>query len=145
MKSKTLATWIALAGGSLGLHRFYLFGWRDILGWLHPWPTLIGWYGIERARSVGLDDHLSWALIPVLGVMVAASMLHAIVYGLMPDDRWNRRFNAGGADAPPSGWAAVIGVVLALMIGAGVLMATIAFSGQRYFEYQVEEARKISR
>ena len=56
----------------------------------------------ERARSVGLDDHLSWALIPVLGVMVAASMLHAIVYGLMPDDRWNRRFNASASEMPSS-------------------------------------------
>ena len=44
----------------------------------------------------------------------------------------------------PSGWAAVIGVVVALLLGATVLMATIAFGGQRYFEYQVEEARKIS-
>ena len=43
MKSKTLATWIALVGGSLGLHRFYLFGLRDAWGWLHPWPTLLGW------------------------------------------------------------------------------------------------------
>jgi hypothetical protein len=41
-------------------------------------------------------------------------------------------------------WAAVIGVVIALLLGATVLMATIAFGGQRYFEYQVEEARKIS-
>jgi hypothetical protein len=30
------------------------------------------------------------------------------------------------------------------MIGAGVLMASIAFSFQRYFEYQVEEGRRIS-
>jgi len=33
---------------------------------------------------------------------------------------------------------------VALLIGAGVLMASLAFSFQRYFEYQVEEARKIS-
>jgi hypothetical protein len=30
------------------------------------------------------------------------------------------------------------------MVGAGVLMASIAFSFQRYFEYQVEEGRRIS-
>jgi len=29
-------------------------------------------------------------------------------------------------------------------VGATVLMSTIAFSGQRYFEYQIEEGRKIS-
>ena len=144
MKSKTLATWIALIGGPLGLHRFYLHGWRDAWGWLHPWPTLAGLYGIERVRELGQDDHLSWALIPLLGFVVAASMLCAILYGLMPDERWDRRYNAG-TGASKSGWAAVIGVVLALMIGAGVLMATIAFSGQRYFEYEIEQAQKISR
>ena len=29
-RSKTVATWIALLGGSLGLHRFYLHGGRDL-------------------------------------------------------------------------------------------------------------------
>ena len=31
-RSKTLATWAALLGGSLGLHRFYLYGLRDRWG-----------------------------------------------------------------------------------------------------------------
>ncbi len=143
MKSKTLATWVAVLGGSVGLHRFYLHGFRDIWGWLHPWPTFVGLYGVQRMQEFGQDDRLSWALIPLLGAMVAQGMLWAIVYGLTSDDRWDRRFNAGQA-SPGSGWGAVIGVVAALMVGAGVLMATIAFSGQRFFEYQIEEARKIS-
>jgi hypothetical protein len=143
MKSKTLATWIALVGGSLGLHRFYLFGWRDVWGWLHPWPTLLGLYGLQRVRELGQDDHAAWVLIPIGGVVVAVSMLSAILYGLTPDERWDERFNAEG-DTSRSGWGAVIGVVIALMLGAGVLMATIAFSGQRYFEYEIEQARKIS-
>jgi hypothetical protein len=142
-KSKTVATWIALIGGSLGLHRFYLHGVRDIVGWLHPLPTLIGAYGLHRVEQFGQDDKLSWALLPILGLMVASSMLTAIVYGLMDDEKWDARFNAGGP-ASHSGWAAVIGVILALLLGAGVLMATIAFSGQRFFEYQIEEGRKIS-
>lgn len=143
MKSKTLATWVALLAGSLGLHRFYLRGFRDTWGWLHPLPTFLGLYGMQRVQEFGLDDRLSWALIPLLGTMVAQAMLCAIVYGLTPDDRWDRRFNEG-RPSRPSGWGAVIGVVIALMVGAGVLMATIAFSGQRFFEYQIEEARKIS-
>ena len=32
-------------------------------------------------------------------------------------------------------------VIVALMLGAGVLMGTIAFGGQRFFEWQVEQAR----
>ena len=30
------------------------------------------------------------------------------------------------------------------MVGTAVLMASLAYSFQRYFEYQVDEARKIS-
>lgn len=144
MKSKTLATWIALVAGGLGMHRFYLHGFRDAWGWLHPLPTFLGLYGIDRVGRFGQDDQLSWVLIPLAGVSVAAAMLMAIVYGLTPDEKWNARFNPGG---PPStsGWAAVIGVIAALMVGAGILIATIAFSGQRFFEYQIEEAQKISR
>jgi hypothetical protein len=33
---------------------------------------------------------------------------------------------------------------LALLIGTTVLMSSIVFSFQRYFEYQIEEARKLS-
>jgi multisubunit Na+/H+ antiporter MnhB subunit len=136
-KSKALATWIALLGGSLGLHRFYLHGLRDPWGWLHAWPTLLGLYGVHRLREFGQDDRLSWVLIPILGLMLSGTMLVAIVYGLTPDEKWNERHNPQG---PPqhSGWLTVIGVVLALMIGASVLMATVAFSGQRWFESQVE-------
>jgi hypothetical protein len=136
-KSKTWATWIAIVGGSLGWHRFYLHGFRDIPGWLHPAPTLIGLYGVMRMRSLGQDDQLAWILIPLLGCTISAAMLAAIVYGLTSDEKWNARFNP---DSPPSegGLGAVLGVMLALLVGSGVLMATIAFAAQRYFEYQVD-------
>lgn len=143
-KSKTVATWIAIMGGALGLHRFYLHGFRDLPGWLYPLPTLIGVQGVLRVQAFGQDDQLAWLLIPLLGCTVAASMLCAIVYGLTSDDKWNARFNAGG-DPSRSGWGAVLGAMLALLVGAGVLMATIAFAAQRYFEYQVEtEAAAVS-
>lgn len=142
-RSKTLATWLAFIAGSLGLHRFYLHGLRDAWGWLHVPPTLLGLYGVERMLELGQDDRLAWALIPLLGLALAASMLAAIVYGLTPDERWNARYNAG-ASSQPSGWLAVFGVVGALFVGATVLIATIAFSGQRYFESQVEAGRQLS-
>jgi hypothetical protein len=142
-KSKTLATWIALAAGSFGLHRFYLNGWRDVAAWLHPWPAFAGLAGVRRVLVFGQDDPASWVLLPLLGVMVAQGMLCAILYGLTPDDRWNARYNPG---LPPrqTRWGPVLGAVAALMLGASVLMATIAFGSQRFFEWQVEEARKIS-
>ncbi len=147
-KSKTLATWITLLGGPMGMHRFYLYGLTDLVGWLHPLPTLLGAWGLQRVSDFGQDDQLAWLLAPLLGLVVAITMLQAIVYGLMADEKWHAKFNPtlqqGTPQTPSSGWGAIIGVVLSLLIGATVLMATIAFSGQRYFEYQVEEARKLS-
>ncbi len=142
-RSKTLATWIAVLGGALGLHRFYLHGIRDPWGWLHAPPALAGLYGVQRMNELGQDDKLAWALIPLLGFTLAAAMLAAIVYGLAPDEKWDARHNPGSA-VHDTRWAPILGVIVALMLGAAALMATVAFSGQRYFEWQVEEGRKLS-
>ena len=142
-KSKTLATWIALVGGGLGLHRFYLHGLGDRWGWLFPLPTLIGVYGVQRMRALGADDHIAWVCIPLLGLTLSVSMIAAIIHGLTPDDTWNLRFNPTGLQHR-TGWCTIFGVVTALVLGAGVLMATLAFSGQRYFEYQAETELRSS-
>jgi hypothetical protein len=135
-RSKTAATWLALVGGSLGLHRFYLHGWRDRVGWLFPLPTLVGLYGALRMRALGGDDQIAWLLIPLVGVTLTASMLSAIVYGLTSDARWNERFR-GDPDHPrSSGWGNVIGVILALAVGATLGISSIVFTAQRYFEFQ---------
>jgi len=147
MKNKTTAAWLSLLGGPLGLHRFYLRGLGDWLGWLLPIPTALGLYGIERVRMYGVDDGLSWALIPLLGFTIAGCALTAIVYGLTTPEKWNARFNTGAApDAAPgrTNWFTIGAVVLSLFFGSTILMASIVFSFQRYFEHQIEEGRKIS-
>lgn len=147
LKNKTWAAWLAFLGGPLGLHRFYLYGLSDRIGWLLPIPTALGLYGIERAREYGLDDAWSWLLIPLLGFTLAACALNAIVYGLTAPEKWNARHNPqtpADATAGRTGWLTVGAVACALLVGTTVLMSTIAFSFQRYFEYQIEEARKIS-
>lgn len=147
MKNKTVAAWLAFVGGALGLHRFYLYGRGDLLGWMLPVPTALGLYGIERVQSYGLDDQWSWVLVPMLGFTFAGCALMAIIYGLMTPEKWNARYNASSAaDAPAGGtnWFTIAAVVAALMVGTGVLMASIVFSFQMYFEYQIDEARKIS-
>ncbi|MEK9952855.1 MAG: NINE protein [Curvibacter sp.] len=146
-KNKTLAAWLAFLGGPLGLHRFYLHGLGDMLGWLLPIPTALGLYGIERVLQYGQDDGWSWVLIPLLGFNIAAAALTAIVYGLSSPEKWNARHNPqGAADAPAgrTGWLTIGAVVCALLVGTTALMSSIAFSFQRYFEHQIEEARKIS-
>jgi hypothetical protein len=147
MKNKTVAAWLTFIGGPLGLHRFYLFGLWDTLGWLLPIPTALGFYGMERVKQYGLDDMASWWLIPMLGFTVAACALNAIVYALMTPEVWNAKFNPSAApDALPgqTNWLTVGAIVVSLLIGATVLMSSIVFSFQRYFEYQIEEAQKIS-
>lgn len=147
MKNKTLAAWLALVGGPVGLHRFYLFGWSDTIAWLLPIPTAMGVWGFERVAQYGVDDVLSWWLIPAFGFSFAACALNAIVYGLMSTERWNQRFNPGlAADAPAgqSGWLTVGAIALSLLVGTTVLMSSIVYSIQRYFEVQIEEARRIS-
>lgn len=138
-RHKAVATWLALLVGSFGLHRFYLHGLQDRLGWIFPPLTLLGLLGVHRMDTLGQDDRLAWVLIPLLGISLVAALLGGIVYGLMPDERWNARFNAGQPPAPAAGWGAVIGVVLCLLVGGTALMATIAFSAQRYFESQADQ------
>lgn len=147
MKNKTIAAWLAFVGGPLGLHRFYLHGPWDMLGWLLPIPTALGLYGIQRVQQLGQDDMLSWLLIPLLGFTIAGCALRGILYGLMTPERWNGRYNPSAApEAAPgqTNWVTIGAIVLSLLMGTTVLMASIAFSFQRYFEYQIEEARRIS-
>lgn len=147
MKNKTLAAWLAFAGGPLGLHRFYLHGMGDLIGWLLPIPTALGIYGIQRVQQMGQDDHMSWMLIPLLGFTIAGCALQAILFALKTPEAWNARYNPDAAPDAPAGrtqWITIGAIIVALMVGTAVLMASLAFSFQRYFEYQIEEARKIS-
>ena len=145
MKNKTLAAWLAFLAGPLGLHRFYLNGWRDPIGWLLPWPSLLGAYGALRLRQFGVDDQMSWLLIPMLGFTVAACALTAIVYGLAAPEKWNARYNPTRdpqAAAGRTNWLTIGAVIVSLLVGTTALMSSLAFSFQRYFEYQIQAAEK---
>jgi hypothetical protein len=145
MKNKTIAAWLSFVGGPLGLHRFYLYGFGDLLGWALPIPTALGLYGIGLVQSNGVDDQLSWLLIPLLGFTIAGCALNAIVIGLTTQEKWALQFNEkADHNAGKTNWLTIFAIVLSLLFGTTVLMASIAFSFQRYFEYQIEEARKIS-
>jgi hypothetical protein len=139
-KSKTLAAWLALAGGAVGLHRLYLRGLGDVWAWLHLLPTSAGYLGVLRLRDIGVDDRLSWALMPLLGLMLAQGMAFAIAYGLTPDERWDAKHNPG-SPVQATRWGPIFAVVLALLLGATALMSTIAFSIQKVFEIQLEDER----
>ncbi len=147
MKNKTLATWLSFLGGPLGLHRFYMFGLRDSWGWLMTILTFLGLYGFERADTMGLDDPLSWFLVPILGITIATSAINALYWGLMSADNWNSQFNPS-IDAQDAigrtNWLTVIALVLSMMLGTTALLSSLAYGFQRYFESQISEAEKLS-
>lgn len=139
-RSKTLATWLAVLAGTLGLHRLYLHGFGDVWGWLHPLPTALGLLGVLRMLEVGQDDRLAWLLLPLLGMMIAQSMLVAILWGLTPDERWDARHNPDHAPSR-TGWGPVLAAITALLVGAAALMSTIAFGVQKLFEWELQVSR----
>jgi hypothetical protein len=84
-------------------------------------------------REWGVDDARGALLVPLLGAMLAGTMLVAIVYGLTSDERWAAR-HGGSPSRPRAPWTTLVAVALALAVGASVAVATIAFTAQRYFE-----------
>ena len=143
MKNKTLAAWLSIVTGTLGLHRFYMFGWRDAWGWAMVLMSLLGAYGFERAQTMGLDDPLSWFLLPVLGLTIAASALHALYWGLMSQAQWNSLYNPSADTEDSAGrtnWFTIIALVLSMIVGTTAMLSSLAYGFQRYFEAQITEA-----
>ena len=143
-RSKTIAAWLALLLGTLGLHRMYLHGLSDVKAWLHPLPTALGVLGVLRLRTLGQDDHLAWLLIPLLGLMISMAMLCAIIYALTPDQKWDESHNAGHA-VTVTGWGPVVAAIVALLIGGAALMGTAAYGGQKFFEWQLAGTQQPGR
>ncbi len=134
--SKAVAAWLALLLGTLGVHRFYLHGRRDLWAWLHLLPTALGIAGVLRLRNLGQDDHWGTLLSPLLGVMLTLAMGFAIAYALTPDDKWAARHNPGTAPVATA-WLPVLAAALALLLGGTAMMATITYSIQQFFEWQM--------
>lgn len=87
--------------------------------------------------TLGQDDQLASLLVVVLGLMLSQGALHAIVYALTSDARWQQRWNT---DQPiqTTRWGPVLGAIAGLMVGGVVLTGTIAFAIQRLFEWQLQ-------
>ncbi|QNA88332.1 TM2 domain-containing protein [Massilia sp. Dwa41.01b] len=120
-KNKTFATALALLLGTVGAHRFYLHGGVDRLGLLHVSSIPIS--GLIFSNVDGA--HPFYALLPLL-VSCIAGCIAALAIGLTPDDKWDARFNAAGGSHSRSNWILALLLVATLMVGATVLIATIA-------------------
>ena len=135
-RSKTLTALLAFLLGSLGAHRFYLRGWRDVFAWAHFIATALGVRGVMLLAATERTSTLGWALAVPGAISLLAAFLAAIVYGLRPDQKWDAQFNAGHTKRSRSGWGVVFVVIFSLFIGALLLMSGLALSFQTYFEAQ---------
>lgn len=143
-RSKTLTAALAFFLGSLGAHRFYLYGFRDKFGWIHALVTLLGVRGVLLLVATARASTLGWALAIPGAVSVLAGFLAAIVYGLRPDQKWDVQFNAKSNKRSRSGWTVVFIVIFSLFIGAMLLMAGLALGFQTYFESEIGTTNPLS-
>jgi hypothetical protein len=120
-KNKTLAALLAFLLGTLGSHRLYLRGSRDKWAWAHL--SSIPASALLIAALPQADAYFK--LLPLI-VSALAGCLEALVLGLMADEAWDARFNAGSGRFSASSWPLALILVLTLMVGAGALIATIA-------------------
>jgi TM2 domain-containing membrane protein YozV len=120
-KNKTLATALAFVLGGLGAHRFYLKGGIDRIGLLHlcsiPLTGMV--YGLGHALNV------FYVLLPLILSWIAG-FIEALVIGVMPDERFDARYNAASGRTSGSRWPLALVLVLTMLVGATVLIATIS-------------------
>ncbi len=88
-RSKTSTAGLAFLLGSLGAHRFYLYGARDAFGWAHMVGTLLGIPGVLLLAASARISTLGWILAIPGAISVLTGFLAAIVYGLRPDEKWD--------------------------------------------------------
>ncbi len=120
-KNKTLATFLALLLGFAGLHRFYLRGLSDRWGWLHalslPLTTALLLSNPELPLLVNTA--------PLVLSMLIAS-IETFVLGLMPDEKWDERYNPASGRTSDSRWPVALMMVLNLFYGATLLLTVLA-------------------
>lgn len=143
-RSKTLTATLAFFLGSVGAHRFYLYGKRDLYAWIHIVATIVGLPGLLLLIATERASTFGWILVVPGAVSLFAAFLAAIVYGLRPDERWDAQFNANRQRRSQSGWAVIFVVIFSLLIGAFLLMSGLAFAFQTYYESQVQAAKALS-
>ena len=126
-RNKALAALLASLAGALGLNRLYL---GQSLWWLPLGITLLA-----LPLIIGVQNWFQTPAFFVLMVPVVAGFIQALFIALMPDERFDARFNATHAKRNRSGWDAVLVAAASLLVGAIVLMTTIALLTQTYFEH----------
>ncbi len=125
-RRKSLAALLAFLLGAFGAHRIYLGrpGW-----WL---PLAVS--ALSLPLLVGVRNWYQSPAFFVLTVPVVAGFIEALAIALMPDEKFDARFNAATGRRNASRWGAVLVAIATLLVGTTVLMTAIALFFQTIFE-----------
>ncbi|HEU4376199.1 MAG TPA: hypothetical protein VFS02_22090 [Telluria sp.] len=120
-KNKTVAALLALIAGFGGAHRMYLRGTRD------KWALLHCASGLAVILTFVLAPHANpfYMLLPLI-VSHLIGLLEGLVIGLMPDEKFDARYNAGSGRQSDSQWPLALILVATLMVGATGVIATLS-------------------
>jgi hypothetical protein len=124
-KNKTLATLFSSVLGALGIHRFYMLGYKDRWAWVHLLSLPLS----AIALTLFKDQPALFTFSPLL-ISGLAGCIEALVIGLTPDEKWDATYNTHSDKQSDSDWPLALLLVLTVGIGAVALIATIA----RFFD-----------
>ncbi|CAN5338563.1 NINE protein [soil metagenome] len=127
-RSKFIAGLLAFVLGGLGLHRLYL---RTPLWWIYA-AWLIA--GMALYAAIGSRE-TTWIAVAAL-LPVWSGFAEAAAFAVMPDDRWDARFNRDSGVHSRNGWACVMLAIVVLLIGTTVMLTAIIVASQFYYEAQ---------
>jgi len=122
-KNKTLTAFLAAISGGIGMHRFYLYGRKDLFGWLHAASLPVS------ALLIALFSHIQPLFAGMLFVLsVLCAFLETLCIGLTSDEQWDARHNPASGRKSGSHWILALILILALGIGAMAVIALLARS-----------------
>ena len=120
-KNKTFATFLAFALGSTGLHRFYLYGKKDLFAWLYLASIPVALIAIQLNRDINpLFMAIPWI------IAILASELEAFTLGLKEDAKWDAIHNPASTHTSHSHWILAVILCANLMVSFTVLIAFMA-------------------
>lgn len=120
-KNKTLATFLSFSLGSVGAHRFYLYGKRDPIAWLHALSIPLSY--LLAKLYFNLNEFLTYG--PWL-ISLLVALFMTLILGLQSDEKWDAKFNPKSDQKSDSSWFLAVILVLAVGCGAIVLIGMMA-------------------
>ena len=125
-RRKSIAALLAFLFGALGFHRLYL----DRPRWWLPLALTV----LLLPLLMGVRNWYQTPAFFVLMVPVIAGFIEALVLALMPDQKFDTRYNPGVERRNNSGWDAVLVAIVTLMVGSTVTITAIVLLFQTIFE-----------